>query len=83
MGVQKDNGKEFYLLNKNKLLARFHVEGTGVLEIIKIDKQFETVPEWIGDLRAFIGNRRAPKKRENIARLLEMSGCDTIYGCIN
>lgn len=28
MGVQKDNGKEFYLLNKNKLLARFHVEGT-------------------------------------------------------
>ena len=49
MGVQTDNGKEFYLLNKNKLLARFHVEGTGVLEIIKIDKQFETGPEWIGD----------------------------------
>ena len=83
MGVQTDSGKEFYLLNKNKLLARFHVEGTGVLEIIKIDKQFETVPEWLGDLRAFIGNRRAPKKRENIARLLEMSGCDTIYGWLS
>lgn len=77
------DGREFYLLNKNKLLARFHVEGTGALEGIIIDEQFETMPGWIGNLRAFIGNRRAPKKRENIAKLLEMSGCDTIYGWLS
>lgn len=75
--------REFYLLNKNRLLAQFHVEGAGALEGIIIDKQFETMPKWIGNLRAFIGNRRAPKKRENIAKLLEMSGCDTIYGWLS
>lgn len=77
------NDREFYLLNKNRLLARFHVEGTGILEGIVIDEQFEAMPEWIRNLKAFIGNRRAPKKRENIEKLLEMSGCDTIYGWLN
>lgn len=77
------NNKEFYLLNKNKLLARFHVEGTGILEGIVIDEQFEKMPGWIGNLDEFIENRRAPKKRENIAKLLEMSGCNTIYGWLS
>ncbi len=61
----KDDYKEFYLLNKNKLLAKFHVEGSGVLEGIEIDEQFEKMPGWIGNLKAFILNRRAPKKRKN------------------
>jgi len=75
--------RKFYLLNKNETLARFHVEGTGVLEWIVIDEQFKAMPEWIGKLEEFIENRRAPKKRENIAKLLEMSGCDTIYGWLS
>lgn len=82
-GFNGTDGREFYLLNKNRLLARFHVEGTGALEGIVIDSQFETMPEWIGNLSGFIENRRAPKKRENIAKLLEMSGCDTIYGWLS
>lgn len=77
------NDRKFYFLNKNQLLARFHVEGTGILEGIVIDKQLEKMPKWIGELNEFIVNRRAPKKRENIAKLLEMSGCDTIYGWLS
>lgn len=81
--VPKENDKEFYLLNKNKTLARFHVEGTGILEGIKIDKQFAEMPVWISNIGEFVENRRVPRKRENIAKLLEMSGCDTIYGWLS
>lgn len=83
MDVFNNTVKEFYLLNKNKVLARFHLEGSGIFEGIVIDEQFEAMPGWIGNLNEFIENRRAPKKRENIAKLLEMSGCDTIYGWLS
>lgn len=73
----------FFLLNKDTVLARFHVEGKGPLETIKIDEQFIEMPEWISDLSEFIENRRAPKKRENIAKLLEMSGCHTLFGWLS
>ena len=62
------------------MLAKFHVAGKGALEEIIIDEQFVELPNWIGDLSDFIVNRRAPKQREHIAKLLELSGCNTIYG---
>lgn len=78
-----DANRMFYLLNKDNLLARFHIVGEGPLETIKIDEQFTEMPQWISNLGEFIENRRAPKKRENIAKLLEMSGCHTLYGWLS
>lgn len=78
-----DANRMFYLLNKDNLLARFHIAGEGPLETIKIDDQFTEIPQWISNLGEFIENRRAPKKRENIAKLLEMSGCHTLYGWLS
>ena len=75
--------REFYLLNKDRMLARFHVAGEGSLETIVIDEQFVEMPKWISNVRNFIRNRRAPKKRENMAKLLEMSGCNTLYGWLS
>ena len=80
---EMDAGRKFYLLNKDQLLARFHIEGEGLLETIEIDEQFVEMPKWILNLGNFIRNRRAPKKRENIAKLLEMSGCHTLYGWLS
>lgn len=78
-----DANRMFYLLNKDNLLARFHITGEGPLETIKIDEQLSEMPQWISNLGEFIENRRAPKKRENIAKLLEMSGCHTLYGWLS
>lgn len=76
----QERSEPFVLCNKDMVLAEFHVEGKGVLESVVIDKQFVQMPYWIGNLGAFIRNRKAPKKRENIEKLLKMSGCDTLLG---
>lgn len=68
----------FILLNKDEILATFHVDER--FDTITIDEVFWNAPDWIGDLRLFITNRRAPKHRENIQELLRLSGCDTILG---
>lgn len=68
----------FILLNKDEMLATFHVDER--FDTITIDKVFWNAPDWIDDLRLFITNRRAPKHRENIQELLRLSGCDTILG---
>lgn len=82
---EKEVGSDrvFYLLNKDRVLAKFKVIGEGPLESISIDEIYIKVPDWLGDLGAFIENRRAPKQRENIEKLLKLSGCDTIYGWLS
>ena len=79
--VKNDRYKHYYLLNKDELIAEFHVDV--LTQVITIDKQYVQLPEWFGDLRAFIENRRAPKQRENIKKLLELSGCNTITGFLD
>ena len=71
----------YLLLNKNTKIARFSL--SGLSERINIDEQFIKLPEWYGDLRDFIRNRRAPKHRENIEKLLQLSGCDTLRGFLD
>ena len=71
----------YYLMNKNEKIAKFSVDELS--ELIHIDEQYIALPEWYGDLRTFIRNRRAPKHRENIEKLLEMSGCDTLRGFLD
>lgn len=73
--------KNYYLLNKDKILASFHVDP--ILDEIIVDSIRVELPFWIGNLRAFIANRRAPKNRENIEQLLRESGCDTIQGYLD
>lgn len=76
----KEEGKRYQLLNKDVEIAEFHVTEH---ERIVLDRQFQALPDWISNLSVFIRNRRAPKHRENIAKLLELSGCDTITGYLD
>lgn len=71
----------YLLLNKNTKIARFSVNA--VFNSVTIEEQFVQLPEWYGSLDTFILNRRAPKKRENIEKLLQLSGCDTIKGFLD
>ena len=75
--------EEYYLMNKDVVIAKFKVIGEGELERIFIIEEYNKLPVWIGDLGRFIRNRRAPKHRENIEKLLQISGCDTISGYLN
>lgn len=77
----QDNLAEYYLLNKNEILASFHVDDS--IDMPMIDSVIGTFPAWISNLRAFITGRRAPKNRENIAELLKLSGCDTLRGYLD
>lgn len=80
MDFDKPNkNHDFLLLNKDTVLAEFHVNDLFVNNII-IDKVYWDMPGWIDNLSLFISNRRAPKQRENIRELLELSGCDTVLG---
>ena len=71
----------YYLMNKNEKIAKFSIDE--MLGEPVIEEQYVTLPSWYGDLSAFIVNRRAPKHRENIEKLLEMSGCDTLQGFLD
>lgn len=71
----------YYLMNRNEKIAKFSIDE--MLGEPVIEEQYVTLPSWYGDLSAFIVNRRAPKHRENIEKLLEMSGCDTLQGFLD
>ena len=75
------NKSEYYLMNKDNIIASFHVDD--LLDSVVIDKKYKKLPEWYNKLGAFISNRRAPKHRENIEKLLRLSGCDTIRGFLD
>lgn len=72
---------EYILMNKNVEIASFAIND--VIDSINVVKQFAKLPYWISDLDTFIQNRRAPKHRENIAQLLQQSGCNTLRGFID
>ena len=71
----------YLLLNKNQKIAKFSVDK--VFDTIAIEEQYIKLPSWYGDLDTFIQNRRAPKHRENIEKLLQQSGCNTLSGFLN
>ena len=74
----------YYLLNKDDIIASFNIKGTGNLEYIEMVSVDKTkVPFWITDLYTFISNRKAPKHREHIEKLLKQCNCDTLSGYIN
>lgn len=71
----------YLLLNKNQKIAKFSVDK--VFDTITIEEQYIKLPSWYGDLDTFTQNRRAPKHRENIEKLLQQSGCNTLSGFLN
>ena len=71
----------YCLLNKDELIAKFDVDP--LLDSVIDVTQFRQLPEMFGDIRVFIKNRRAPKHRENIKKLLKVSGCDTLQGFLD
>lgn len=72
---------EYVLMNKNVEIASFGI--SDVLESITVVEQYVKLPDWIRDLDVFITNRRAPKHRENMERLLRESGCNTLRGFLD
>lgn len=72
---------KYYLLNKNEIIAMFHVDED--FDAAVIDDQLTSLPDWFGDLGTFIFNRRAPKHRENMKELLKLGGCDTLKGFLD
>ncbi len=72
--------KEYYLLNKDEVLLKFAIQGTGILEELSVVETYKELPIWLRDTANFLRHRRAPKKRENIEELLMRSGCDTLQG---
>ena len=68
----------YCLLNKDELIAKFDVDP--LLDSIINATEIKKLPDMFGDIRMFVKNRRAPKHRENIKKLLETSGCDTVQG---
>lgn len=71
----------YCLLNKDELIAKFDIDQ--LLESVVNVIEFKRLPNMFGDIRVFIKNRRAPKHRENIKKLLELSGCDTLRGFLD
>lgn len=71
----------YLLLNKNRIIAKFTVENILGFEDIKIlnqDTSYKCL--LINDIKSFIINRRAPKHRQHISKLLKLCGCDTLMG---
>lgn len=74
----------YYLLNKDTVVAYFNIKGSGNLEyidLVKVDRQ--KLPFWITDIETFISNRKAPKHRKHIEKLLKTCNCDTISGYLD
>lgn len=72
---------EYYLMNKDVPVLRFNVDPR--IQAINILEEYSKLPYWITNPRLFIRNRRAPKHRENLEKLLTMSGCDTLQGFLD
>lgn len=80
-GIKKDSASYYVLLNKDEIIAKFHVND--FYDQIEIDSVEKELPFWISDLSSFMVNRRAPKHRENIEKLLDISGCSTTKGFLD
>lgn len=74
----------YYLLNKDDIIASFNIRGSENLEYIEITHRNDSkTPSWLHDLEVFLSNRRAPKHREHIEKLLKKCNCDTLSGYLN
>lgn len=75
--------RDFILMNKDVEIAYFSVIEEDGFENVEVTKECCDYPSWLRPLDGFIRGRKAPKSRENIERLLEESGCDTLIGYLS
>lgn len=81
MRMKTAQRKQYLLLNKDIVIASFYIDEQ--TDVPVIEKQYESLGKWVGNLSVFIINRRAPKHRENMLQLLKESGCDTVQGYLD
>lgn len=74
----------YFLMNKDKIIARFDVVSNFGFEEIKVTaSNASRIYPWIQDLEKFIEGRKATKHRQYISKLLELCGCDTLSGYLD
>lgn len=76
-------GNEFYLMNKNRIVARFESCRNQYREVsFHLKKQEGQFPIGFTDLEQWLENRQAPKHRAHIESLLRSIGCNDLDGYI-
>ena len=74
---------EFYLMNKNRIVARFESSRNQYREVsFHLKKQEGQFPIGFTDLEQWLENRQAPKHRAHIESLLRSIGCNDLDGYI-
>lgn len=74
---------EFYLMNKNRIVARFESCRNQYREVsFRLKKQEGQFPIGFTDLGQWLENRQAPKHRAHIESLLRSIGCNDLDGYI-
>ena len=75
--------KLYQLMNKDRRILAFEVDE--VMDSFRIIDGFDVaaLPLCFTDMHAFLENRRAPKHRAHIARLLTLCQCDTLCGYLD
>lgn len=72
---------DYLFMNKNEVVATFSLELGIEPEVCNVEAI--RLPDWIKDFPRFITHRSAPRGREHIQELLELSGCNTIQGFLD
>ena len=74
----------YLLMNKDKVIAKFEVGnvfGFDTVEVVEILGDINN--PLLYDIQSFILNRKAPKHRQHIEKLLKVCGCDTLTGYLD
>ena len=72
----------YTLMNKDKKLLDFMIDGESVLEECRVINQYNDTPTWMSTITEWVANRSAAKHREHIRRLLLNTGGETLSGFI-
>lgn len=73
----------YTLMNKDRKILDFEIQGTGNMEYCTPVKQYEKFPFWISDINKWLTNRGAAKHRHHINEILEKCGGKTPSGFIH
>lgn len=72
----------YTLMNKDRKILDFEIQGAGNMEYCTPAKQYEKFPFWISDINKWLTDRGAAKHRYHINEILEKCGGKTPSGFI-
>lgn len=79
---EPDERIDYLFMNKDEVVATFTLNR--FKNFATIDDVAEIrLPKWINDFASFIEHRSAPRGREHIQELLQLSGCNTLQGFLD